>query len=105
MSRTERLDAYLEEHDLAAVWFADPDSFAWLTGADNVVARYSGVAAAGYDGDAVRVVTSTIEANRFREEETPDLEVAEFVWYESSLAAAVAEESPEPAAADFEVPG
>ena len=62
MDRTDRLDAYLAERDLAAVWFARPNSFAWLTGGDNVVSAASeaGVAAAGYDGDRVTVVTDNL---------------------------------------------
>ena len=46
MSLTARLDAYLERHVLAAVWFARPNNFAWVTGGagdsgagDNVVDR------------------------------------------------------------------
>ncbi|MDS0284242.1 M24 family metallopeptidase [Haloarcula onubensis] len=113
MSVTARLDAYLERNDLAAVWFARPNSFAWLTGAtgrpaDNVVDRGGdiGVAAAGYDGDGVTVVTDTIEGPRLREEELADgVAVETYTWYEGDLGSAVAEASPTPAAADFEVPG
>jgi len=107
--RRERLDAYLNEHDLAAVWFARPNSFAWLTGGDNVVDREGpvGVAAAGYDREqGFRVVTDTIEAPRLRDEELPDAFTVEAVdWYADSLAAAVADRSPMPAAADFDVAG
>lgn len=103
-----RLDSYLSANDLEAVWFARPNSFAWLTGGDNVVDRAGdvGVAAAGYDGDGVTVVTDNIEAPRLRDEELrDDVEVATFDWYEQSLAEAVAAASPEPAAADFDVDG
>jgi Xaa-Pro aminopeptidase len=106
-SRVDRLDAYLDEHDLEAVWFARPNSFAWLTGGDNVVdyAGDIGVAAAGYDGD-LRLVTDNIEAPRLVDEEVPDeFAVEQVQWYESSLAEAVANASPTPAAADFDVPG
>lgn len=104
--RRERLDRLLDERGLRAAWFARPASFAWLTGGDNVVDRTGdvGVAAAGYDGDGVVVVTSDIEAPRLREEEV-DCRVASFPWPDGSLAEAVAERSPEPAAADFDVPG
>jgi len=54
--------------------------FAWLTGGDNLVAREgaAGVAAAGYDGDNVTVVTSSIEGQRLRDEEVgDDVEVVE----------------------------
>src|SRR6056297_2297180 len=107
MTKQERLDAYLAENDLEAVWFARPNSFAWLTGASNVVDRETdaGVAAVGYDGDGLEVVTSNIEANRLREEElTDEIPVTEFRWYEGSLAETVADHSETPAAADFDVP-
>ena len=107
MDRSDRLDPFLAERDLEAVWFARPNAFAWLTGGSNVVDASApvGVAAAGYDG-ALRVVTDDIEAERMREEELPDgVRVDEFPWHASTLAEAVAEASPEPAAADFDVPG
>ena len=103
-----RLDDYLDATGLAAVWFARPNSFAWLTGGDNVVDAGGdvGVAAAGYDGDAVTVVTDNIEAQRLRDEELPQgTEVETFPWYADSLPAAVEAVSPTPAAADFDVPG
>ncbi|PSP85530.1 peptidase [Halobacteriales archaeon QS_6_64_34] len=106
MSLTARLDAYLERHGLAAVWFARPNSFAWVTGGSNVVDRGGdiGVAAAGYDGDGVTVVTDGIEGPRLRAEELrDDVDVETYTWYETDLTSAVAEVSPLPAAADFEV--
>ena len=106
-ARVDRLDAYLDDQGLDAVWFARPNSFAWLTGGDNRVERNGevGVAAAGYDGD-LRVVTDNIEAQRLRDEQLPDaFEVESTPWYEASLADAVADRSPTPAAADFDVPG
>ncbi|WP_010612343.1 aminopeptidase P family N-terminal domain-containing protein, partial [Halococcus hamelinensis] len=106
--KTDRLDTYLAAEDLDAVWFARPANFAWLTGGDNVVDREAevGVAAAGYAGDEVRVVTDTIEAQRLAEEELPDgTPIESFPWYESTLPDAVAERSSTPAAADFDVPG
>ncbi|WP_135824269.1 M24 family metallopeptidase [Halorussus ruber] len=111
MTKQERLDAYLAENDLEAVWFARPNSFAWLTGGNNVVDREGdvGVAAVGYDGDGLEVVTNNIEADRLRDEELADtdddLPVTEFDWYDQSLAEAVADRTAEPAAADFDVPG
>ena len=107
VARTERLDAYLDERGLEAVWFARPNGFAWLTGGDNVVDADAptGVAAAGYDGE-LRVITDGIEADRLTDEELPDaFAVESFPWYADSLADAVAERSPAPAAADFDVPG
>ena len=106
-ARTDRLDEYLDTRGLDAVWFARPNGFAWLTGGDNVVDDDAalGIAAAGYDGD-LRVVTDDIEADRLAAEELPDaFAVESFPWYADSLAEAVAERSPAPAAADFDVPG
>lgn len=108
MTKRNRLDDLLEERDVESVWFARPNSFAWLTGGDNVVDREGdvGVAAVGYDGETLRVVTDSIEAERLRDEELPDdVPVTEYEWYESSLAEAVAEHATTPAAADFDVPG
>jgi Xaa-Pro aminopeptidase len=105
--RTDRLDAYLSENDLEAVWFAQPTSFAWLTGGSNVVARGGlGVGAVGYAGDGdLRLVTNNIEVERLLEEELPGgVEAETYQWYESSLAESVAGRSPTPAAADFDVP-
>ncbi|ELZ39635.1 hypothetical protein C463_16706 [Halorubrum californiense DSM 19288] len=106
-ARTERLDAYLDERGLEAVWFARPNGFAWLTGGDNVVDAdaTTGVAAAGYDGE-LRVITDNIEADRLADEELPDgFAVESFPWHADSLAEAVAERSLAPAAADFDVAG
>src|SRR6056297_503768 len=108
MTKQERLDAYLAENDLEVVWFARPNSFSWLTGASNVVDREGdvGVAAVGYDGDGLEVVTNNIEADRLRDEElADDVPVTEFDWYDRSLAEAVADHTADPAAADFDVPG
>jgi Xaa-Pro aminopeptidase len=105
--REQRLDDYLDGRDLEAVWFARPNAFAWATGGDNVVDRDGdvGVAAVGYDG-AFRVVTDNIEAQRLLDEELPaDATVETAQWYDESLATAVADRSPTPAAADFDVPG
>ena len=107
-TKRERLDAFLEERGLSAVWFARPNTFAWLTGGNNVVSGTTeiGIAAVGYDGDRLRVVTNNIEAPRLHEEELAeeiDVEVAP--WYETDLAGAVAELSSRPAAADFDVSG
>ncbi len=104
----DRLDAHLDSRGLAAVWFARPNNFAWLTGGDNVVDRAadSGVGAAGYDGDTVRVVTDTIEADRLADEQLPDgVAVESFPWHETTLPGYLAAESPRPAAADVPVEG
>jgi len=109
MDAFARLDWLLDDRDLRAIWFARPASFAWLTGGDNAVDRAgeTGVAAAGYlaEGD-LRVVTDDIEADRLREEQLPPgTTVESYPWHEGSLAEAVAERSPTPAAADFDVEG
>ncbi|XVH32111.1 M24 family metallopeptidase [Haloferacaceae archaeon DSL9] len=118
--RAARLDARLDESNRRAIWFGRPNGFAWLTGGSNVVDRDSpvGVAAAGYVRDETAdsdeapgrgeflVVTDAIEAARLADEEVPEpFEVIATDWYDSSLAAAVADRSPAPAAADFDVPG
>jgi len=108
MTKRERLDALLAERDLDAVWFGRPNSVAWLTGANAVVDREDdlGVVAVGYDGDGLQAVTNNVEADRLRAEEfSDDVSVTAFEWYESSLAETVADHSPTPAAADFDVPG
>jgi hypothetical protein len=106
--RRERLDDLLAAASLSAVWFVRPNGFAWLTGGNNVVDRAGdiGVAAAGYDGERVRVLTNDIEAQRLRDEEVPEgVPVETFEWHASSLAAELQSRSPQPAAADFDVPG
>ncbi|WP_254764167.1 M24 family metallopeptidase [Natrinema marinum] len=113
MDKRARLEAHLESHDLESVWFARPNSFAWLTGGSNVIDRETdaGVAAVGYDGTDVTLLTDNIEADRIVAEELPDLEasaveVERFPWYASSLADAIAERvGDERAAADIDVPG
>ncbi|MFC6903986.1 M24 family metallopeptidase [Halalkalicoccus tibetensis] len=106
MKRT-RLDAYRMRHDLDSIWLARPENFAWLTGGDSVVDRAGelGVAAAGYDGHEVTVITDNIEAPRLAEEELSGERVLTYDWYGSSLADAVASHVDGPAAADFRVPG
>ncbi|WP_222918890.1 M24 family metallopeptidase [Natrinema sp. SYSU A 869] len=114
MDKRERLEASLESHDLDSVWFARPNSFAWLTGGNSVIDRESdtGVAAVGYDGDDVTLVTNNIEADRIVAEELPDLDASEvsveqFPWYASSLAEAITDRvgSDDRAAADIDIPG
>jgi Xaa-Pro aminopeptidase len=108
MTPSERVARWLDSHDAEAAWFARPNNFAWLTGGDNRIstAADAGAAAVGHDGDSLTVLTNDIEAERLREEELPaGTGVEAFPWYESPLAEAVAERTPEPAVADFDVPG
>lgn len=114
MEKLARLDVYLEAHDLTSVWFARPNSFAWLAGGDNVVDREGdiGVGALGYDGEAVTLLANTIELERLHDEEVPDLEAAgvpieteTFPWYAQSLPQAISGVvDGERAAADIDVP-
>ncbi|WP_276253703.1 M24 family metallopeptidase [Halomontanus rarus] len=111
MEKLERLDAYLEANGLSSIWFARPNSYAWLTGGNSVIDREAdaGVAAVGYDGERRRVLTDTIEAERTIAEELPDLPddapVETFPWYADSLAGALADRVDGSAAADIDVPG
>ena len=103
-----RLEAYLAEAGLAAVWFARSANFAWVTGGDNVVDRAAepGCAAVGYDGDGLTVLTSDIEGARLGAEELPpEATVETYPWHDGTLTEAVAERSPRPAAADVPVDG
>lgn len=110
MDKRERLETYLEANDLDSVWFARPNSFAWLTGGSNVIDREAdtGVAAIGFDGMELCLLTDTIEADRILEEELPDIDdvsLETFPWYETSLEAAIADHvGGERAAADIDVP-
>jgi Xaa-Pro aminopeptidase len=108
-AREARLDEYLSEADVEAVWFLTPTGFAWATGGgDNVVSRTSGgVGAVGYDaaGDW-HLVADNIEADRLATEELAvDAAHHEFAWHESDLATEVAAVSPDSAAADADIPG
>lgn len=105
-ARIERLDTFLADQSLEAVWFARPNGFNWLTGGNNVVDSDAsiGVAAAGYDG-SLRILTNNIEKDRLIEEEVPDtFSVESFPWHEQTLSTAIIEKSPQPAAADFNLP-
>lgn len=84
-ARREGLRSLMEQHDLGVIILRQPSSFAWYTGgADNRVDHSSpvGVADITVTEDVEAVFTSTIEAERFRKEETPDLPVAIYPWYE-----------------------
>ncbi|WP_225336367.1 M24 family metallopeptidase [Halomicrobium urmianum] len=103
-AKLDRLDAYLATNDLESVWFGTPPMFAWLTGGSNLIAREgaAGVAAAGYDGAEITVVTANIEGQRLLDEEIwADVRLVEYPWHESGVEEAVTEIAPTPAAADF----
>ncbi len=108
MTPRERVSGWLENHDIEAAWFARPNNFGWLTGGDNRISKATpvGDAAVCHDGETLTVLTSNIEAERLREEELPSgTAVESFPWHESVLGEAVAERTPTPAVADFDVSG
>lgn len=103
-----RLDQFLDGRGLEVVWFGRSNNFAWVTGGDNTVDRATetGSAAVGYDGSELTVVTSNIEGDRLAAEQLPEAVTVEtFPWHTTTLADAVAEVSPRPAASDFPVSG
>jgi Xaa-Pro dipeptidase len=85
MSRAETLRDLMDRRNVAALVLRRPANFAWYTGGadsrvDRVVAE--GVADLIVARDGTRVLTSTIEAPRMRSEQTPELEVIDFPWFE-----------------------
>lgn len=105
LTKLDRLDSYLATNDLETVWFATPPMFAWLTGGSNLIVREgaAGIAAAGYDGDHITVITTDIEGQRLIKEEIDhNVRLVEYPWHERSLEEAVMENTATPAAADFE---
>jgi Xaa-Pro aminopeptidase len=84
-ARRDRLRVLLEGRGLGAVVLRRPANFAWYTGgADSRVDHVSpfGVADVVVTAGGEYVLTSTIEAPRMRAEQTPELEVVEYPWYE-----------------------
>jgi len=81
--RRERLLELLDRHDLDAILLRRPANFAWYTGgADSRVDHVAphGVADLVVARAGECVVTSTIEAPRMREEQTPGFDVVEYAW-------------------------
>jgi Xaa-Pro dipeptidase len=81
--RREQLLDLLDRHGLGGIVLRRPANFAWYTGgADNRVDRSQpwGVADAVVTASGEYVATTTIEAPRMREEQTPDLTVVEHPW-------------------------
>jgi antitoxin VapB len=90
MARAETLRELMDRRGLGAIVLRRPANFAWYTGGadsrvDRVVAE--GVADLVVRRDGEVVLTSTIEAPRMRSEQTPELEVVDFPWYEDRDAA------------------
>jgi Xaa-Pro dipeptidase len=82
-ARRSRLLQLMERRGLGGIVLRRPANFAWYTGgADNRVDRSQpfGVADVLVTPSGEMVVTSTIEAPRMRQEQTPELPVAEHPW-------------------------
>lgn len=85
--RREDLRALVDRRSLAGIVLRRPANFAWYTGgADNRVDYSSPLGAADIvvTRDGEYVLTSTIEESRMRDEQTPDIEIAAYPWYEDA---------------------
>jgi Xaa-Pro dipeptidase len=83
--RRTGLRELMEQRGLGALVLRRPPNFAWYTGgADSRVDHTApaGVADIVVTGEQQYVLTSAIEAPRMRMEQTPELEVVEYPWYE-----------------------
>jgi antitoxin VapB len=108
MNRYERLGELMERRGVEAVVLRRPANFAWYTGgADSKVdhAAPEGVADLIVRPDSELVLTSTIEGPRMRAEQTPELDVAEYPWYEDRDAALRAVVGGAPVGSDVGLPG
>jgi Xaa-Pro dipeptidase len=88
-ARRGRLRELMERRGVAALLLRRPANFAWYTGgADSRVDHLApeGVADLLLTVDRELVVTNSIEAPRMRAEQTPDLELVEYPWYEGPSA-------------------
>jgi Xaa-Pro dipeptidase len=89
-SRQRRLLDLMDRRGLGALLLRRSSNFAWYTGgADSRVDHASpfGVADILLTPEAEYVLTNNIEAQRMREEQTPDLEVVEHPWHADEAAA------------------
>lgn len=85
MPRGARLRELMDRRALDAVLMRRPENFAWHTGGGNSRVEYAspeGVADVLVTPEGEYVVTSSIEAPRMREEETPEHSVIEYPWHE-----------------------
>ncbi len=83
-ARHERLAAHMDRLGLGALLLRRPANFAWYTGgADNRVNHASpfGVADVLVTPTDEFILTSNVEAQRMREEQTPEIEVVEYPWF------------------------
>lgn len=86
-ARRDQLRELMDQLGLDALLLRRHANFAWYTGgADSRVDHASplGLADIVVTREAEYVLTSNIEAPRLREEETPDIEVVEYPWYEGA---------------------
>lgn len=106
--KCERLNAYLARHALDELWFATDGNVGWLLGGDPLIVRSDpvGVAAIRFDGDAISVFTTNIEAERLQREELPTgIRVEVMDWWTGSVETFIAERAGEAAGADLPLPG
>lgn len=86
--KSDRLDAFLDQHDLDGVWLQHRSNFAWVTGGrDNHIANSTqvGVTAIYASRDGGRACfANTIEAPRMRTEELANIgiETIDFPWWD-----------------------
>lgn len=113
-TRLDRLNRLRTAHDATDVWLIRPANFAWLTGGNSIVDRSSphGVAAVGFDGSRVQLLTGNNERERIVSEELPnlseaavDLTVTAFEWHETTVPEAVRDHSSESAITDGSISG
>src|SRR5947209_2100195 len=86
-ARHQKLVPVMDRLGLDAILLQTPANFAWFTGgADNRVDHSSptGVASIVVLRDRCVVLTDTIEAPRLAAEETPNIEVVAYPWYEDA---------------------
>lgn len=84
-ARREKVLKFMEQQNVQALLLSNSANFAWYTGgADNRVdcSSAEGVAALLITRETEWVLTNNIEADRMREEETPQFEVVEHPWQE-----------------------
>ena len=84
--RREQLHVLMDRLHIGAVLMIRPANFAWYTGGgDNRVDRSAptGEAAVLVTRDGEYILTNSIEAQRMRDEQTPDIPVLEYPWYDT----------------------
>jgi len=82
--RREHLHVLMDQSHVQSLLMSRPANFAWYTGGgDNRVDRSAptGEASVLVTRDAEYILTNSIEAQRMRDEQTPDIPVLEYPWY------------------------